>query len=49
LTNGRDGWLVQQQREKRKCRIMCVTTTLAVILAIIAAVLVAYYFLKVRK
>jgi hypothetical protein len=47
--DNRDEWLVQQLKEKRKCRILCVTITLGVIITIAAAVLVAYYFLKIHK
>lgn len=45
----RHDWLTQQRREKRKCRILCVSITSAVILAIIAAVVVAWYLRNNNK
>jgi len=41
-------WLVQQHKEKRKCRIMCVAITFAVILVIAAAAVLGWYFVDVR-
>ncbi len=50
LTNyDRDEWLAQQLMEKRRCRIMCASITLVVLLVIIAAAIVGYHFTKVRK
>jgi len=39
-----DQWLDQQRREKRRCRILCMSITLAVLLVIIAGGVVGWYF-----
>jgi len=44
-----DEWLAQQHKEKRRCRILCVSITTAVALVIVAAAIVGWYFTKVRK
>jgi hypothetical protein len=49
LTLYRNDWLAQQAKEKRRCRIVCMSITLAVLLVVIAAAIVGWYFTKVRK
>ncbi|RDW67779.1 hypothetical protein BP6252_09175 [Coleophoma cylindrospora] len=44
-----DHWLAQQHREKRRCRCICLVTTLIVALLITAGAVVAWYFTKYRK
>jgi hypothetical protein len=46
---GRDEWLAQQHREKRHCRVLCASITSVVVLLVIAAAIVGWYFTKVRK
>jgi len=43
-----DQWLAQQHKEKRRCRIVCVSITFAVILVLAAAAMVGWYFVSVR-
>ncbi|KAH8603076.1 hypothetical protein B0O99DRAFT_498474 [Bisporella sp. PMI_857] len=43
-----DQWLVQQHREKRRCRVICVSITLAVIIVVTAAAVCGWYFVNVR-
>jgi len=43
-----DQWLVQQHKEKRRCRILCVSITFAVILVIAAVTTVAFYLAHIR-
>jgi cytoskeletal protein RodZ len=49
LTLPRNDWLAQQAREKRRCRVICMSISLAVMMVIIAAAIVGWYFTKVRK
>jgi len=42
--SGRDSWLHQQRREKRRCRLICVLITAIAIAIIIAAVLILVVF-----
>jgi hypothetical protein len=48
-SDGRDEWLAQQHKEKRHCRILCASITGIVLLVVIAAAIVGWYFTKVRK
>ncbi|PMD52170.1 uncharacterized protein K444DRAFT_621318 [Hyaloscypha bicolor E] len=45
----KDEWLAQQHREKRHCRVLCASITSVVVLLVIAAAIVGWYFTKVRK
>jgi len=42
-------WLQKQHKEKRRCRILCVTITLLIIILGVGGGVVAWYFLKGRK
>jgi len=48
-SDGRDEWLAQQHKEKRHCRILCASITGIVLLVVIAAAIVGWYFTKVKK
>ncbi|KAE9381332.1 hypothetical protein N431DRAFT_424893 [Stipitochalara longipes BDJ] len=45
----KDEWLAQQHKEKRRCRILCASITGVLLLVIIAAAVVGWYFTKARK
>lgn len=45
----KDEWLAQQHKEKRHCRILCASITGIVLLVVIAAAIVGWYFTKVKK
>lgn len=42
MCGNRDEWLDLQYREKRRCRALCVTITLAMMVAIVAVVSMAF-------
>jgi hypothetical protein len=44
-----DNWLLQQQQEKRRCRRIGWSVTLAVALMVTAAAVVGWYFTTIRK
>lgn len=42
-------WLVQQAKEKRHCRVVCMSITLVVVLVIVAGAVSGWYLRKVHK
>lgn len=41
-----NGWLLEQRMEKKRCRRISVAVTMGVLVAIVAAALVGWYFTK---
>lgn len=44
-----DDWLAQQRSDKRRCRWICVSITIVLIIIIVAAAFCGWYFTKGRK
>ncbi|TVY58135.1 hypothetical protein LCER1_G001915 [Lachnellula cervina] len=49
VKDANNDWLQKQHKEKRRCRIMCVSITLMIIILGVGGGVVAWYFLKGRK
>ncbi|TVY15192.1 hypothetical protein LARI1_G006435 [Lachnellula arida] len=49
VKDANNDWLEKQHKEKRRCRMMCVSITLMIIILGVGGGVVVWYFLKGRK
>lgn len=44
-----DGWLQQQAKDRRRCRVICMSITLIIALLLVVGVVCGLYFTKIKR